>query len=301
MSDKVVPRKLNQQRVEQEAERAKSSGDKFNWVKFKEGDSFLHVLPPTANAKSDDPFFEVNVHFLTNPEGKQFPFKCAKGMEESCVICDSAARLLGSVDELTQSRGKSIKARNAKLYNVVTFDKKTGETKLGILSAGAMVHREIMKELRCDMEEGLDPVSYSKGLLIRVTRVGTTQFNTKYSARSERQRFNIADMEDDYVNLPNLEEIYEDFSNAELAQVLEGNFDPKGKFPKEQVANRERVNSRLVTDDEEASEVPQTSKPKTNSRLVADPVEAEEDEAVNEAVASKNKTSVSNAKSVLGL
>lgn len=287
----VKPPKLNKKLLKQEQEKLEAESNnngKFNWVKTKAGDNWFHILPPWPGAES--PWYEVHLHYIPLPsdDAKKKTFKCAKPEFGSCVLCDNANSLKFSDDEDDKKKGKLLAAKKTYLYNVVVLDKEKDSISTGIFSAGPMVHNQIFQAINFDVEEDLDPCDYKEGLLLCIRKTGQG-LDTEYNTQASRKRINTTEIEDDYENLPKLDEIYEDFNNTELTLVLEGNMDPKGKNKKKE-------------------EEDQAEKPKASSRFVSpgkgkkeevEPTEAPDEDLESLALQKAAKASTSKARRIL--
>lgn len=218
--------KINASALAADHEELKEAGSftKLNWFKVLKGESYFHILPPWPGNSIGLPYFAVSLHFLEDENGKKHTFHCSKPIENKCCICSTVQKLANSSDESDKSLGNKMKAARRFLYNATN-----NKHEIGILTVGPQLHQEIVNELRDDLNYGGDPVAYVNGLLIRVTRSGTTWKDTEYRARADRTRINLpAELSAGEANLTKLDEIYPIYTDAELELVLRGNFDPKG-------------------------------------------------------------------------
>lgn len=198
------------------------SGSDLKWFKLKAGNTYWHILPPWVGNTTGLPYVKIGIHFLTDADNKFRAYKCSKDNHGSCPMCVNAS----AVEAQNEAMGRKLKANIKYLYNAYSPE----EGVEGILSIGTSVHNKIIYELNVDIKDGFNPVCYEQGLLIEVF------YNKddwrKTNARGQRQRHGIVNLMENYPNLPNLDTVYDDYTPQELAQVLAGNFDPKGKNQK---------------------------------------------------------------------
>lgn len=217
--------KLNMQALKAVKDRLDSGrGDsEMNFLKIVNGDNHFHILPPWEG--SELPFYEVYLHFLKDENNTNHAYQCAKKFEGHCVLCERAKALEASGNEEDKKYASVFKWKKRYMYNAVNAT----TLEAGILTVTPPCHKDIIDELFYDVEANLDPFAYKDGMLLTITRSGIKWNETKYKARAQRQRISMPEgMEANHNKLPKLNNIYDVYTNAELAQVLEGNFDPKG-------------------------------------------------------------------------
>ncbi len=212
-------------------------GGNVSWFKMKKGTNYIHVLPPWSGG--DVPFADFWLHFVNDEQNNSFAFQCAKRFEEGrCVMCDKSKALLNSSHEQDKKLGSDLKASHRFLYNVCNQ-----EAQVSVLSVGPKCHKEILFEIKEDVAAGFDPTSYKGGVMIRVERTDQGSWNTTdYKARAERNRVDLPDdLMNNHANITQLDKIYDAYTNVELQQVLNGNFDPKG------IRNKKELTSTIST------------------------------------------------------
>lgn len=228
---------LNLSALNKEYDSASSnSGDyngeaKVEWLKIKNGDNFFHILPPVNSENPDLPFYEVVIHFLKNEEGKKFVYQCSKKYENKCAICDKYWNLKSSKNAQDQALAKDMRPQRKFLYNAFQQETATSpEGVSGVLTAGLKCHQEILFQIREDVAAGFDPTDYKQGAIVKVVRTGK-ELETVYKAIMMRNRNTLSQVvADSHSTLPDLAKLYDVYTNEELKQVMNGNFDPKGKM-----------------------------------------------------------------------
>ncbi len=216
---------LNPNAIQKDLETAQerqSNGKRIKFFALKDGVAKYHLLAAWSGNTTGTNYYEVGIHFLTDPLGKSRVYTCPANTEGYCVLCENSYKLKNTNKKLANA----IRRQRKFLYNVVS---EKGE--LGVLTVPVTVQDLILHCISSDMVYGKNPVDPNDGLFLRFNRIpGETPLDTTYSVINDGPRCKVPQtILDQYETWPKLNEIYATYTNAELVQVLNGNFDPKDK------------------------------------------------------------------------
>lgn len=214
------PRKINSDELNSAIEGRKADSTKHNFFKIKNGKHFFHIFPAWKESESSLPHYAVQIHFLVDAEGKFKSYRCSKAAEGACVMCKVAQGQMASGNEDKKKAGQSLKAKKQYLYNAINVA--NGEQ--GIMCVGPQLHDAIQRELDRDVRFNQDPVSYANGLKLKITRTGSG-LETEYEAMGEPERFSCKELESEYEHLPQLDVVYDTYTNEQLTRIMEGEAD----------------------------------------------------------------------------
>lgn len=228
----------NDQAASKAAREAMDAGSGVNWLKLKEGTTFIRVLPPHTAMKDPETgahrfYHPVSLHFGVGPANKVVP--CPRKMlGKQCPVCDRGFKLRNDGHE---QAGNELLPSWQSYMNVLVFDAdgdpvrdKDDELKIFVWPASRGVLDQIFDEIEeLETQSGeafIDITDPKHGVLIKVTKKGTKKENTKYKVRLTTAEHDITGIEDEWAEaILDLTKLSPVVNTPDILVILEGSDD----------------------------------------------------------------------------
>jgi len=183
--------------------------------------STIRILPGKDYLVNPESVFfkKIKVHWGVGPEKKRVT--CRQTLQSQsepvyCPVCEYAASLMNSTRKEDVVLGKEMMAQDRYVMNIIDISEP--EKGVQVFECGRGLFNDIL-QLFLDEEYG-DLDDLNTGRNIKIERVGTTKFDTRYSVMpaAQQSRVNPRVMEKAY----DLDAIYQVPAVSELVAILEG-------------------------------------------------------------------------------
>jgi len=172
MTAQVEWEEFTEEDAKLEQEEMASGGTDF-W-KPKEGISIVRFLPKLKGWPK--PFKVTREHYITTPTGRR-NYTCPRVFNQPCVQCDHANKLRTSPKKQEQDLAYDLFSKKQVYARLI--DRAEPDKGAQIYKFGKMVHGELM-ELFEDDGDFTHPI---KGYDVKIKKVGTTRYDTKYKCK----------------------------------------------------------------------------------------------------------------------